>query len=153
MTALRLLNLWLHLAAAFVWIGASASVALLWLPHVRAGIDPASWEELIFRIARRYVRWAWAAIHLLLLTGVFNLLSAGVAHGFAFPAEFLTRLIAKLLIVVVMIGAQIGLGLAWVPRLARRDAGGAAERAVRRALVATGIGGGVALWLGMMLGR
>ncbi len=153
MTSLRLLNLWLHLTAAFVWIGASASLALLWLPHVRAGLDPASWEELVLRLVRRYVRWAWAAIHLLLLTGIFNLLSVGVAHGFAFPPEFLTRLIAKLLIVVVMIGIQTGLGLAWVPGLERRDAGGGPERAIRWALVASGFAGGAALWLGMMLRR
>jgi len=152
-TAFRLFNLWLHLSAAFVWIGASASLALLWLPHVRAGIDPTSRKALLIPLARRYIRWAWAAIHLLLLTGMFNLVSVGVAYGFAFPPTFLTRLIAKLFIVVVMIGVQIGLGVAWVPRLARRQSGGEAERVVGRALVATGIGGGVALWLGMMLVR
>jgi uncharacterized membrane protein len=152
-TSLRLLNLWLHLAAAFIWIGTSASLALLWLPYVRAGIDPASWEELVSRLAGRYVRWAWAAIHLLLLTGIFNLLSIGITHGFAFPPEFLRRFIAKLLVVVVMIGVQIGLGVSWVPRLAGYDARWAAERAVRRALVATGFAGGAALWLGMMLRR
>ena len=153
MTALRLFNLWLHLSAAFVWIGASASLALLWLPHVRAGIDPASRHALLMPLARRYIRWAWAAIHLLLLTGIFNLVSVGVAYGFAFPPAFLTRLIAKLVIVVAMIGGQIGLGVAWVPRLAGRQSGGAPERAVGRALIATGIGGSVALWLGMMLQR
>jgi uncharacterized membrane protein len=150
-TALRLFNLWLHLFAAFVWIGASASLALLWLPHVSAGIDSTSREALLIPLARRYVRWAWAAIHLLLLTGVFNLVSVGIAHGFAFPRTFLTRLIAKLLIVIVMIGFQIGLAVAWVPRLASRKSGLNAERPVRRALVATGVGGAAALWLGMML--
>jgi uncharacterized membrane protein len=152
-TALRLVNLWLHLSAAFVWIGASASLALLWLPYVSARIDPASRAALLIPVARRYVRWAWAAIHLLLLTGVFNLVSAGVAYGFAFPRTFLTRLIVKLVIVIIMIGIQIGLAVAWVPRLARGRSGSGAERQIRRALVATGIGGAVALWLGMMLQR
>ena len=153
MASLRLLNLWLHLCAASIWIGAAVSVTLLWLPQIRATIDPATWEALLLGLGRRYLRWAWVAIELLVLTGIFNLLSVGIDTGFAFPSAFLKRLIAKLLVVLVMIGLQVGLQLAWVPRLASGPAERRAEKAVRRALVATSVGGGVVLWLGMMLRR
>ena len=153
MPSLRLLNLWLHLCAASVWIGAAVSLAFVWLPQVRAKIDPASWKELLLGLGRRYVRWTWVAIELLLLTGIFNLLSVGIDTGFAFPPAFLRRLIAKLLVVLVMIGLQIGLSLAWVPRLAKGLSAGRAERAMRRAVVATSLGGGVVVWLAMSLRR
>lgn len=153
MVSLRLLNLWLHLLAASIWIGASVSLSFLWLPQFRARTDPATWDELLLSLGRRYLRWAWLAIQILLLTGVFNLLSVGMESGFAFPPAFLKRIIAKLFIVSVMVGVQIGLSVAWVPRLARGPSGKEAERAVCRALIATGVGGGVAVWLALMLGR
>jgi uncharacterized membrane protein len=151
MTSLRLANLWLHLFAASIWIGIPAFLTLLWLPQVRKGIDPVSWEELLLRLGSRYVRWAWLAIHILVLTGIFNVLSIGIESGFAFPPAFLRRLIAKLVIVLLMVALQIGLSVVWLPRLAKGPSGGAAERAIRRAFLATSIAGSLALWLAMML--
>ncbi len=153
MASLRLLNLWLHVFAASIWIGSSASLALLWLPQVRRSIDPVSWKELLLGLGRRYVRWAWMAIEILVLTGIFNLVSVGVDSSFAFQPRFLRRLIAKLSIVLIMIGLQIGLSRAWVPGLARCPSGGDVGRPARRALVATSVGGTVAVWLAMMLRR
>ncbi len=153
MDSLGLLNLSVHLFAAFIWIGSSSFLSLLWLPAVRRNVDPNSWEELLVGLGRRYLRWSWLAIEILVLTGIFNLLRVGVDSGFAFHPAFLRHLIGKLLIVLVMIGIQIGLSLAWMPRLARGRFGRTAERAVRRALVATSAGGAVALWVAMMLRR
>ena len=151
MTSLRLVNLWLHLFAASIWIGVPAFLTVLWLPQVRKGVDPVSWEELLLRLGRRYIRWAWLAIEILVLTGIFNILSIGIESGFAFPPAFLRRLIAKLVIVLLMVGLQIGLSVIWLPRLAKGPSGGVAERAIRRALLATSIAGALALWLAMML--
>jgi len=151
MTSLRLVNLWLHLFAASIWIGIPAFLTLLWLPQVRKGIDPVSWEELLLRLGRRYIRWAWLAIHIVVLTGIFNVLSIGTASGFAFPPAFLRRLIAKLVIVALMVALQIGLSVVWLPRLARGPSGGVAEKAIRRVFLATSIAGGLVLWLAMML--
>ncbi|MBI4380040.1 MAG: CopD family protein [candidate division NC10 bacterium] len=151
MTSLRLANLWLHLFAASIWIGVSAFLTMLWLPQVRKGIDPVSWEELLLRLGRRYIRWAWLAVHILVLTGIFNLLSVGIDTGFAFPPAFLRRLIAKLVIVLLMVALQVGLSVIWLPRLARGPSGGVAEKAIRRALLATSIAGALALWFALML--
>ena len=151
MVAVDVIVQWLHLLAAFTWVGSSAFFSLLWLPPVRRNMDPASWGELLVGLGRRYLRWSWLAIELLVLTGIFNLLRVGVDVGFAFQPAFLRRLIGKLLIVSAMIGIQIGLSLAWMPRLARSPSVEAAERQVRRALVAASVGGGVAPWLAMTL--
>ncbi len=151
MSSLGLLNLSLHLFAAFTWIGTSSFLSLLWLPAVRRSLDPISWEELLLGLGRRYLRWSWLAIEILVLTGLFNFLTVGIDSGFAFQPVFLRHLFGKLVIVLVMIGIQIGLSLAWMPRLARNRCGRTPERAVRRALVATSAGGAVALWLAMML--
>jgi uncharacterized membrane protein len=151
MTSLRLVNLWLHLLAASIWISVPALLASLWLPQVRKSLDPPSWEELLIHLGRRYVAWAWLAIHVVVLTGIFNVVSIGVESGFVFPPAFLKRFIAKLLIVLLMIGLQTGLSLVWLPRLARGPSGGVAERRIARALVATSVAGLLALWLGMTL--
>src|SRR3989304_8595001 len=142
MTSLRLVNLWLHLFAASLWIVFPAFLPLLWLPQVRKGIDPVSWEELLLRLGRRHVRWAWLAIHIVVLTGIFNVLSIGTGSGFAFPPAFLRRLIAKLVIVLLMAALQIGLSVVWLPRLARGPSGGGAEKAIRRAFLAPSPAGG-----------
>ena len=151
MTSLRLVNLWLHLFAASIWIGVPAFLIILWFPQVRKGIDPVSWEELLLRLGRRYIRWAWLAIEILVLTGIFNLLSIGIDTGFAFPPAFLRRLIAKLVIVLLMVALQIGLSVVWLPRLARGASGRVAEKAIRRALLVTSSAGALAMWIAMML--
>jgi len=151
MTSLRLVNLWLHLFAASIWIGVPAFLTVLWLPQVRKGVDPVSWEELLLRLGRRYIRWAWLAIHIVVLTGIFNVLSIGIESGFAFPPAFLRRLITKLAIVLLMAALQIGLSVVWLRRLARGPSGGVAERAIRRVLLATSIAGALTLWLALML--
>src|ERR1700675_2288548 len=133
MSSLWLFNLSLHLLAVFVWIGSSAFFSLLWGPMVRRSIDPISWKELRLGLGRRYLRWSWAAIEILLLTGILNILRVGLERGFAFQPAFLRRLIGKLLIVLVMIGLQTGLSLVWMPRLAKGVSGEEAERPVRRA--------------------
>jgi uncharacterized membrane protein len=151
MTSLRLVNLWLHLLAASIWISVPAFLSLLWLPQVRKSLDPPSWEELLLHLARRYIGWAWLAIHVVVLTGIFNVVSIGVETGFTFPTAFLKRLVAKLLIVLLMIGLQTALSLVWLPRIARGPSGAVAEQPIGRALVATSIAGALALWLGMAL--
>lgn len=151
MPSLRLLNLWLHLFAASIWIGVPALLSLLWLPQVRRHLDPVTWQELLLHLARRYNRWAWLAIQILVLTGIFNLLSVGIDTGFVFLPAFLRRLITKLVIVLVMIALQIGLSLLWLPRFSRDPSGGAEGRAVRWALLATSAAGAMALWVAMML--
>ena len=151
MGSLGLLVLSMHLFAAFIWIGSATFFSLLWLPQVRTGIDPSSWEDLLLGLARRYLRWSWLAIEILLLTGIFNLLRVGIDTGFTFPPAFMRRLSAKLLIVSLMIGLQIGLGLSWIPKVAKRPSGRGPERAVRRALMTTSVAGGVAMWLAMTL--
>ena len=151
MGSLGLLNLSIHVFAAFIWTGSSVFFGFLWLPQVRAGIDPITREELLLGLAKRYLRWSWLAIEILLLTGIFNILSVGIDTGFSFPSVFIRRLLPKLLIVAIMIGVQIGLGLSWIPRVARGPSSRESERPVRRALLATSVGGGVAMWLAMML--
>ncbi len=151
MEPLELLNLSLHLFAAFTWIGSSVFLSLLWLSPVRGSIDPDSWKELLVGLGRRHLRWSWVAIELLILTGIFNLLKVGVNSGFAFQPSFLKRLIGKLLLVSMMIGLQIGLSLVWMPRLVRSRCSGVPEHAVRRALIAISTAGGGALWLAILL--
>ena len=151
MGSLALINLSLHVLAAFVWIGSSVFLTLLWFIPVRGTIDQISWEQLHLALGKRYLRWSWLAIEILLLTGIFNLLRVGIDSGFSFQPAFVRRLTGKLLIVLLMIGLQAGLGLVWFPRLAQVRFAGAAEQAVRRALVAITAGGGAALWLAMVL--
>ena len=151
MGPLALVNLSLHLCAAFIWIGSSVFLTLLWFPPFRESIGSICWLEFFLTLGRRYLRGSWLAIEVLVLTGIFNLLRVGVDSGFVFQPAFLRRLIGKLLIVAGLIALQIGLSRVWLPRLGKEGSGGRAGRPIIRALVATSVGGGVALLLGLML--
>lgn len=150
---MRLLNLWLHMVAAAVWIGASASLALLWFPPLRERIAPDAWNALLWTLGRRYIQWAWLAIHALVLSGIVNVLGIATETGLAFRPAFLGRLVGKLLLVLVMLLLQCALGFIWLPRLQRAPSGVTAQPLLAGAFAATSVLGGLVVWLAMGLWR
>ena len=63
----------LHVFAALVWIGGMLFVALVLVPVVRAQADPALRARLFHDVGVRFRAVGWAALLVLLATGLINL--------------------------------------------------------------------------------
>jgi copper resistance protein D len=62
-----------HVLAAIVWIGGMLFVALVLVPVVRAQADPVLRARLFHQAGVRFRAVGWAALLLLLVTGLANL--------------------------------------------------------------------------------
>lgn len=83
-----LLSLWLHVAALSVWIGGMAFFVLALMPLTRAPEYRALAPALIERIGLRFRPVAWAALGILVLSGIANLRLLGVSPSALLSAAF-----------------------------------------------------------------
>lgn len=91
-------NLWLHLLTAMVWTGGMAFFLFVFAPAAH-GLAPAEGIRALERGRRSMQTLAWAAIHVMFLTGVLNFfLLAGAARG----AEYYGVLAVKLALFFAM---------------------------------------------------
>lgn len=68
-----LVSVWLHVFAAVVWIGGMVFLAAVLVPTLRRAEPQSGTTTILHRILLRF-RWVgWAALALLILTGLFNL--------------------------------------------------------------------------------
>ena len=149
---MRLLPLWLHLLAAVVWLGGLLFESHVLFPLLARG---GALEEVAAAVSR-FRRVTWAAIALMVLTGLYNLARlppiAQLVEG-----GVLKLLALKLFVVVVvlMLSAHRDFGLA--SRLLREVAAGrAADQVLRRILRVDRIVlllGMILLYLGLALSR
>ena len=119
------LRLFLHLAAAVIWVGGQLVLAGL-VPVLRR-VSP----EAAPAAAHRFAAIAWPAFGVLVLTGIWNIAAVGAADG-----AYRTTLVAKLAAVLVSGSA------AWAHSRAQS----------RRALALTGALAGVAALVALFLG-
>lgn len=131
--------LWVHVLCGALWLAVNLSFVL-------AASATADGERAAFaaRVAPKLNRLNLAAIVLLPLTGIGNLLYVGRAHHFRLPAAFAEVLSAKLLL---LCGMAVALGVAW-------GAAGDRTRGAQRLLWLYGAMaamGAVALMLGLWL--
>lgn len=99
--------LWLHVTAVVFWAGGLAVVTLVVLPVVRNGLEsPEEAARVVSASLRRFQRISREIILLILVTGIFNLINAGVARGFDFSRTYLGVLLVKVSLFVVMIVIQ-----------------------------------------------
>jgi len=81
MREIYLLNVTLHVLAAMLWLGGMLSLAMVGAPVLRE-VEPAALRALLFtRLGRRLRGVGWAAIAVLVATGVGNLAFAGAFRG------------------------------------------------------------------------
>lgn len=113
-----LVVLWLHLLAVVVWIGGLMYQAHVLLPAARRG-GIATFADA----ARRSRPATWAAVTLVVLTGVYNVTALGpLARVVASGAGLL--LAAKFILVLAAIGLAGQRDFAQVPRVAAALAAG-----------------------------
>lgn len=122
------LNVFLHVLAALVWLGGMFFLAAVGAPVLRAVESPRLRRDLFQRLGIQFRRVGWAAIAVLLLTGVGNLhfrglLTRDIWTGLEFwtDVRYGRVLGAKIALVVAMLAVQ-GLHDFWLgPAAGRAD--------------------------------
>lgn len=139
MYAWFVVSMWLHLAAAIVWIGGLAFISMVLVPTLRAPTLRPHALVLLRASGRKFQRIAYASFVTLAVTGVANLyLKAGGSLdvvGALLPTPYGRLLIAKVLLVLAIVALSLYHDFVVGPRAARAleaDATSAAARALRR---------------------
>jgi uncharacterized membrane protein len=96
---------WVHLVAATVWVGPQIFMFAVVVPALRATKDPAARYRAVVVLTQRFNVLAWAAMGLLVGTGVHNVIHEQDRHGQAFEYDlrYAWLLVAKLALVALAI--------------------------------------------------
>ena len=98
--------LWLHLTAVVIWLGGMFFMTLVLVPMLRRStFSQREFSEVIERTVKRFQTISSEAVGIILLTGIFNLINAGLGE-FSFSSAYLQTVATKLLLLVVIIGIQ-----------------------------------------------
>lgn len=87
MKGLYLTSVWLHIIAATVWVGGMMFLVFVLMPVVRKE-RPREAAALTRLVGRRFQRVGWAALGLLVLTGVGNLALRGIGWSDVLQPRF-----------------------------------------------------------------
>jgi putative copper export protein len=121
------LNVWLHIVAAFVWLGGMLFLGLVGAPVLRRVESPQVRAELFRTLGERFRLVGWVSIGTLVVTGVLNLYFRGLlrAESIGSPDFWETRyghsLAWKLAIVTAMIGLSAAHDFVLGPRSSHLD--------------------------------
>ena len=82
-------------------------MTLVLLPLLqRSTFSPREFSGIIERAVRRFQTISWEAVGIIFLTGIFNLINAGLVRDFNFSAAYMQVVAIKLLILVTIIASQ-----------------------------------------------
>jgi putative copper export protein len=121
------LSVWLHIVAAFIWLGGMFFLGLVGAPVLREVEPGALRTELFRRLGERFRVVGWGSIGVLAVTGALNLRFRGLVRweSLGSPEFWDTRyghlLAWKLALVVAMIGLSAVHDFALGPRASRLD--------------------------------
>lgn len=85
---LYVLTVFVHILCATLWVGGMLFMSLMLVPALRAQRDPSLTARLIRAVGKRYHRWGWGALGLLILTGLGLLHFRGISHAQLASADF-----------------------------------------------------------------
>jgi uncharacterized membrane protein len=132
-------SMWLHLAAAVVWIGGLAFISIVLVPTLRDAKLRSQAVILLRTAGRKFQRVAYLSFVVLIVTGALNVyLKAGGSFAAAaalLPTTYGRLLITKVLVVAAIIAISLYHDFAVGPAAARAlevDAGSAEARRLRR---------------------
>jgi copper resistance protein D len=139
MSPLYWTNVTVHLLAALFWLGGMLFLGLVGAPVLRAVEPPALRQRLFHDLGMRFRSAGWAAIALLVVTGVLNLHFRGWLHwsGVLGSGDFWRTptghaLAAKLVAVGAMIVVSLAHDLVLGPAAGRAAPGSPRALALRR---------------------
>lgn len=138
MSALYWINVTVHVLAALLWLGGMFFLAAVGAPVLRRIDDARLRRDLFQRLGARFRSVGWAAIGVLLVTGVLNLHYRGVLRGeILLDSGFWTTpygraLALKLATVTLMLTIQGVHDFLHGPRAGRAEPGSAEGLGMRR---------------------
>ena len=145
MRVLYLISVYLHIAAAVLWLGGMLFLSLILVPALRSAADAAQMSRLMTVVGRRYRSASWWAIGVLVVTGPLNAMGR-----WTLPAPG-RALIFKLVIVALMFSLSALHDFVLGPRASvRRQAGALPAELARLRRQASWLGR-TNLVLGMLL--
>ena len=146
--------LWLHLAAMAVWVGGLFAISFVAIPVLRQAVDsPALAARLAARTVRRFHRLSVEVVVLIVLTGIFNVMNAGIPRGFQFGAAYLQLLLLKLGLFLAIVGLQAWQAFRLAPAMAASpDPAPEVLRSLHRRLFWTSMLNGVLALIVVLLG-
>jgi uncharacterized membrane protein len=104
-------SMWLHLAAAMVWIGGLAFISMVLVPTLRTPALRPQALVLLRASGRKFQRIAYASFVMLAVTGVANLyLKAGgslAVVGALLPTPYGRLLVAKVVLVLAIVALSL----------------------------------------------
>lgn len=139
--------LWIHLAAIALWVGGLFAVPMVVTSVIRGEMDdPRAAVRLMAAALGRFQRISREIIFLIFLSGLFNIINAGVPREFDFGARYLGELGTKVLFFVALIAIQMWQSYRLIPRAAaniaamgRNDAAASALSLLQRRLLVTSL--------------
>jgi len=121
-----------------IWVGGWLALTLVFIPLARRSTAPGDAGRLIVGAAHRFQRLSRELVLIVLLTGIFNMIYAGIGRGFGFSTPYVVMLVAKIAAFVAMAVLQAWQTYALLPRYAAALEAG--EPGERRFAVATAAG-------------
>ena len=118
----RVLILFLHVLAVLTWVGGLVYQVMVVAPLARGGAGDAAALRISLGCEARFRAVMWPAVGIVLFTGLVNVMNVWNnlrQIGASLPADFVTLLVIKLLLVVAMILLQAGQQFVVYPRRLR----------------------------------
>src|SRR3990172_8248143 len=97
------INPWLHIFAATVWVGPQVFLFAVAVPALRTVADVKERARLVRLITTRFGYLAWAAMAVLVITGIGNLFEEDEDLGFLFDQNWGTIFEVKMTLVIATI--------------------------------------------------
>lgn len=110
--SLYIFTVFLHILFATLWVGGMLFMSLMLIPALRAQGDPRLTATLIRAVGKLFHRWGWAALAILLLSGLVLLHFRGISRAQLGSADFWQSnfggtLAWKLFFYVIVVGFSV----------------------------------------------
>ena len=96
--------MWLHVVAAIFWVGGQLFLVLVVLPVLRQEMAEADRVRVVSRVGRRFALLSSVALAVILVTGPLNAIEHGLSWSILRDTQWGHILVAKVLLVIVMLG-------------------------------------------------
>ena len=118
MEFLKILNFWVHLISAAVWIGGILFTSMVLLPSVRKSLSESVGDPFIRDLYIRFQKFAGIFVLLLLITGGINIHFSHLVRG-TFSAKYFTILSTKIFLFSILLSIYL-LNLKNLSQVAKR---------------------------------